>query len=93
MFQRDSEVRQAGLMSQLPTPAPATGPQEPRLLPLQRALEARARSMGGGAALARTVKVVTFNFETGLRTSVYDDGSVVEDRFDPVTAPLTFAHR
>jgi len=55
-----------------------------RLLPLRRALEARAKMMAVSTApLNRNIKAVTFNFETGLRTSIYNDGSVVEEHFDP----------
>jgi hypothetical protein len=59
---------------------------EDRLLPLRRALEARAKMMANTTRTSnRAVKAVTFNFETGLRTSVYNDGSVVEEHFDPDT--------
>jgi hypothetical protein len=97
MFQRAMEARRAavsiaGVEPQGPSPS-ASPAHESRLLPLQRALEARAKSMVGESPLSRTVKVVTFNFETGVRTSIYNDGSIVEEAFDPVAAPLIFARR
>ena len=94
LFQRAFEARRAALTAEPSGASPAISmPQEPRLLPLQRALEARAKSMSSGTLPPRTLKVVTFNFETGVRTSVYEDGAIVEERFDPVSAPLTFARR
>ena len=94
MFQRAMDARQVAAPAEpLPPNVPVLPTQEGRLLPLQRALEARAKSMVGGAPLSRAVKVVTFNFETGVRTSIYNDGSIAEEPFDPVSAPLTFARR
>jgi hypothetical protein len=59
---------------------------EDRLLPLRRALEARAKIMAVSTASSnRNIRAVTFNFETGLRTSIYNDGSIVEEHFDPDT--------
>jgi hypothetical protein len=94
LFQRASEARRAALTAEPLGESPTVSmAQEPRLIPLQRALEARAKSMSSGTLPPRALKVVTFNFETGVRTSVYEDGSIVEERFDPVSAPVTFARR
>jgi hypothetical protein len=91
-FQRALQARR--IVSAAPTatvavPTNATNvsfSDEDRLLPLRRALEARARMMATTArAPNRAVKAVTFNFETGLRTSIYNDGSVIEEHFNPDT--------
>jgi hypothetical protein len=91
-FQRAFQARRivsATAMPSVAVPTNATNvsfTDEDRLLPLRRALEARARTMATTTPPAnRAVKAVTFNFETGLRTSVYNDGTVVEDHFDPDT--------
>jgi hypothetical protein len=74
-----------------PAPTSVAFSDEDRLLPLRRALEARAKIMAVSTVPSsrtpptRNIKAVTFNFETGLRTSIYNDGSVVEDHFDPDT--------
>jgi hypothetical protein len=61
------------------------------LVPLRRALEAKAKAMSAAAmpAAPRTVKTVTFDFATGLRTSIYDDGSVQEEPFDLTTGSIS----
>jgi len=85
----------ASIASKAATPVPTTSASVPaavslteneRLLPLRKALEARAKVMAvSTTSSSRNIKAVTFNFETGLRTSVYTDGSVVEERFEPDT--------
>jgi hypothetical protein len=87
--------------SAVPVPSKAAAPATPaaataaapvlisdnqRLLPLRKALEERAKLMAvSTTSSSRNIKAVTFNFETGLRTSIYNDGSVVEEHFDPDT--------
>jgi hypothetical protein len=60
-----------------------------RLLPLQRALEAKARSLAETLPPLRNVKTVTYDFETGLRTSIYSDGSIAEEPFDSATGSIS----
>jgi hypothetical protein len=58
-----------------------------RLLPLQRGLEQRAKTMAtmlsrGGAPLL-TIKSMVLDFENRVRTIVFVDGSRAEEPFDP----------
>jgi hypothetical protein len=82
-------VTKAAVSAPAPPAAAATSvsfSDEDRLLPLRRALEARAKTMAVSTApWNRNIKAVTFNFETGLRTSIYNDGSVIEEHFHPDT--------
>ena len=76
-FQRAMEARQA----MRPDGLLATEDYA-RLMPLQRALEMKARSLAEALPPPRNVKTVTYDFETGLRTSIYSDGSVAEEPFE-----------
>jgi hypothetical protein len=90
-FQRALQARRIVSATAMPVAVPTNATNvsfsdEDRLLPLRRALEARARTMATTPRQQnRAVKAVTFNFETGLRTSIYSDGTVVEEHFDPDT--------
>jgi hypothetical protein len=83
-FQRAMEARQA---MKRPEGLLATG-DDVRLLPLQRALEAKARSLAETLPPLRNVKTVTYDFDTGLRTSIYSDGSIAEEPFDSATGSI-----
>jgi hypothetical protein len=83
-FQRALEARQA-----MKRPEGLLATEEyARLLPLQRALEAKARSLAETLPPLRNVKTVTYDFETGLRTSIYSDGSIAEEPFDSATGSI-----
>ena len=84
-FQRAIEARQA---MRRPEGMLATE-DTVRLLPLQRALEAKARSLAETLPPLRIVKTVTYDFETGLRTSIYTDGSIAEEPFDSATGSIS----
>ena len=64
-------------------------PQEPRLLPLQRALEARAKviatSENNGAMRGRAVRSMTLDFESRTKIILFVDGSRAEEPFDPAS--------
>jgi hypothetical protein len=65
-----------------------------RLIPLRQALEAKAREMVGTALpVAPRVKAITFDFESGMRTSIYEDGSVREEPFDLTTGTTSLSQR
>jgi hypothetical protein len=88
-FQRAVEARQA--MRQADG-MPATE-DVVRLLPLQRALEAKARSLATMLPPPRNVKTVTYDFDTGLRTSIYSDGTIAEEPFDSATGSISLLPR
>jgi hypothetical protein len=83
-FQRAIEARQG---MKRPEGLPTTEDYA-RLLPLQRALEVKARSLAETLPPLRNVKTVTYDFETGLRTSIYSDGSIAEEPFDSATGSI-----
>jgi hypothetical protein len=80
--------------------AEAAAPQEDRLAKLQRALEARARTIATASAAEVTSSVrsfevpgwtrpeprsVSFDFESGLKTTTFAGGLVVRESFDVST--------
>ena len=89
-FQRALDAQRAAIVAE-PTPLPLN---DGRLVPLQRALEAKAKAMAGGMQPAvRSVRVVTFDLDRGLRTNIYNDGSVVEEAFDIPTGSISLNQR
>ncbi len=62
-------------------------PPEPGLLPLQRALEERARMMAmaepDSPIQLRAVRSITLDFESRTKTSQFVDGSRKEEPFEP----------
>jgi hypothetical protein len=81
-YQRASEARQQAIAFDPPLPLSDVS----RLIPLRRALEAKARAMADTTLpVALRVKAVTFDFETSMRTITYDNGSVREEPFDLTT--------
>ena len=81
----------------VPPPNIAPLSDDERLLKLQEALKARASKLAEGVDQPRTVSVtgsiapapvrspksVTFDFETGLKSITFADGTRAEERFDP----------
>jgi hypothetical protein len=74
---------------------PQAVPVRPRtdnyMLRLQRALEARARMIAAERATLSPsrVRLVTYNFETSIKTIVYVDGSTRDEHFDPAATTGT----
>jgi len=82
-FQRAAEVRP----SVVDAAFAGVLPPEPGLIPLQRALETRARILAtaetGRTASARAIRSVTLDFERFTRTIQFADGSRTEEPFEP----------
>ena len=92
---------------QAPLPAAATRPQDvstpagapslqeqDRLLPLQKALERRARSMAAREPrVGPDIKSVTYDFDKGRKTITFLDGTVTEEPLDPVATGQTDLRR
>jgi hypothetical protein len=89
-FQRAAEARQQAMGFD-----PASSlPDVDRLIPLRRALEAKARAMAAPALpVSPRIRTVTFDFEVGVRTVTYDDGSIREEPFDLTTGTTSLTHR
>ena len=78
-------------MAPAPQEPPLVSPSdEQRLSKLREALQARANSLasGGGGGSGLTVREtpqpqsVTFDFKSGVKTTIFADGTIVEDAFD-----------
>jgi hypothetical protein len=75
--------------------SPQAVPVQPRtedyMQRLQRALEARARMIASERATLSPsrVRLVTYNFETSIKTIVYVDGSTRKEHFDPAATTGT----
>jgi hypothetical protein len=85
----------AALPQEAPAPAGAPSLQdETRLLPLQRALEQRARSMATSEPrIGPNIKSVTYDFDKGRKTITFLDGTVTEEPLDPVATGQTDLRR
>ena len=82
-FERAVATRNAIIVPEFHDPSPA----EPHLLPLRRALEARAKIMaapGASDAISdRAIRVMTLDYERRIRTILFVDGTRAEEPFDP----------
>jgi hypothetical protein len=104
-----ADTAQAAVAEAVPAPPPAaaTRPQDvstpagppsiqeqDRLLPLQRALEQRARSMAAREPrVGPDIKSVTYDFDKGRKTITFLDGTVTEEPLDPIATGQTDLRR